>query len=245
MAAPKYGLKPRKPVINWENPVTNGLVFDAPLFERGGTVANDLAGSLKGSITASGATWETNLYGADLAFSAAASNVAYTVPVGGKLESLTSMSYEALVYSTGLGGGSLGRIFEKGNTNGYFLCYMESSTLLQIFSGFTTDGAWNIPFTENVWNHVVLTYNNSSVSNVPVAYINGELVTVTQSQAPVAPLLADDATFNIGNNSGGTRNWNGKIAYVRAWNRILVPSEVTTLAANPWSIYKQSSTLLQ
>lgn len=240
MAAPRYEAKPRRPITNWGHPITRGLVFDAPLFERGGIVANDIVGKMKGTITASGATWEVGQYGPDLNFSATASNVNYTVPTGSALESLTQMSYEALFYYAGLGGSSLGRVFEKGSTNGYFLVYADTTTLLQLFSGHsTTNGNWTIGAIENAWTHMVVTYDNSSVSNTPVVYINGTLVTVTAITAPVGSVLADDATMSIGNNSGGTRNWNGKISYTRAWSRILNRSEVIDLAANPWCIYKQ------
>lgn len=240
----KYQLKPRRPVINPDHPLTRGLVFDAPLFEYGGTVTNDIVGRMKGTVTASGATWEQNLYGTDLAFSAAASNVAYTVPTNGKLESLTKMSYEVLWLCNGLGGASVGRIFEKGSTNGYLTVFATTSTVMEVFVGFsTTAGVWTFPFTENAWYHMVVTYANASVANNPIVYLNGVPVTVTTGTAPVGTVLADDTTMNIGNNSAGTRNWAGKIAYTRAWNRILNASEAKALAANPWAIYKQPGLL--
>lgn len=240
----KYPLKPLRPVINRDNPITKGLVFDAPFFERGGTVANDIAGRMKGTITASGATWEQNLYGSGLAFSAAASGVLYTVPTGGKLESMTKFSYETVFNYTGLGGGSLGRVLEKGDVNGYFLVYADSSTLLQIFSGrSTTTGQWTFPVTQNTFYHMVVAYDTTSTSNNPIVYLNGVPVTVTTTAAPVGTLLADDPTFDIGNISGGTRNWAGKLSYMRAWNRILNPSEAKALATNPWAIYKQPGLL--
>lgn len=238
--AQRYGLKPPHPVINQDHPIARGLVFDAPFFERGGTVANDIAGKLKGAISASGATWEVNPYGAGLLFSAVASNVVYTVPVGGRLESMAKMSYEAIFNYTGLGAGSLGRLFVKGSTNSYFQVFANSSTTLSINAArATTTGAWTFPLVQNQLYHFVVTYDSGNVANNPVVYLNGVPVTVTTGTAPVGAQAADDVTFNIGNRADGTRNWAGEVVYTRAWNRILNAQEVKVLAVNPWCIYKQ------
>ena len=239
------GLKPREPVINGNHPITRGLVFDGLCYEGRGTTVKDFAGGLIGTVNASGATWEQNYYGNDLVYSAAASSVDFTLPSGSKLESLTQMSYEMLVDMTGLGGSSLGRIFQKGSTNGYFLVFASSSTVLQINNGRnTTAGVWTFPFTENVWHHIVVTYDSSSTSNNPVVYVDGLKVTVTTSTAPVGTVASDNADFGIGNRvSDHARNWAGKISYVRAWSRILNQPEVTDLNENPWCIYRQPGLL--
>lgn len=238
--AQHIGVKPPRPAIDWKNPITRGLVFDASLSERGGTVAYDGVAKLNGTITASGATWETNPFGPGLAFSAAASGVQYTVPTNSRLESMTKMSYETLFLCSGLGGTSVGRFFEKGSTNGYMAPFVTSSTVVEIFVGFsTTAGVWTFPYVQNVWTHMVITYDNTSVANNPKVYLNGLPVTVTTGTAPVGTILADDATMSIGNNSAATRNFAGKIAYTRAWNRILQLGEARMLATDPWGIYRQ------
>lgn len=239
-----YRVKPTIPVINWNNPITRGLVFDAPLFERGGTVANDIAGKVKGSITASGATWEVSPFGAGLAFSAAASNVVFSVPANSKMESMTKFTYETLFDYTGLGGGSLGRLFVKGSTNTYFMVFGDSTTLLQITAGFaTTSATWTIPAFENDWLHMVISMDMGSASNTPTVYLDGAPVTVTTVTPGLGSAVADDVSFNIGNRVDGLRNWTGKIAYTRAWNRILAPSEARQQAINPWSIYREAGLL--
>lgn len=235
----KQPLKPLIPVIDWNNPITRGLVFDCPLFERGGVVANDLAQKRKGTIVNLGtAGWQTGVQGANLAFNASgASSVDFTTLAN--TNSQTSLSFESLWLSTGLGGSSVGRLWAKGNTtNAYFLAFMQSATLMELWAGWaTTQGNWTIPITENTWHHMVLTYNFGSTANNPLVYLDGLPVTVTRTATPAGATPSDDANFSIGNRLDHTRTWAGNIAYTRIWNRILNISEVTDLAVNPWVIY--------
>ena len=231
--------KPRQPVIDGNNPIVNGLVFDALLAERGGTTAQDLIGRLSGAFSGSPA-WKTDYYGASLSFSGASDAVKYTIPTGSKLESLTNMSYECLINMTGTGGGATGYVVAKGvgSFAPYFLISCKTATTLQILVGFaTTAGSWTVPITENAWHHVVVVYT-LNVSNTPVVYVDGTLATVTVSAAPSGTAPSDATNLNIGNNNSSTRNWAGQIAYVRAWDRLLNQSEVTNLNKNPWCIYR-------
>lgn len=238
-------VKPRKPILNGEHPLTRGLVFDSLLFERGGTSPLNLAGQLKGTFAGAPA-WITDKYGAALSFSGASDQVSYSLPSTSPMESMAVMSYECMVNMTGLGGGSVGYVVMKGPGGGapYFLISASSVPGLQILAVWTTtNGSWTVPMTENAWHHVVVTYV-MNVSATPVVYIDGVQVTVTTAQAPAGSAPSDSASVWIGNNGSGTRNWAGYISHVRAWKRLLTQSEVTDLSENPWCFYRQQPVLL-
>lgn len=239
--AAKFALKPLRPILDRQNPMTRGLVLDCPLFERGGTVAHDLAQNRPGTIVTLGTgAWETGLYGADLLYGASnAESVDFTTLAN--TNSQTTLSVETLWYATGLGGGSLGRLFAKGNTSqAYLLAFMDTSTLMEIWTGWGSQGIWTIPITENAWHHMVVTYNFSSTANTPVVYMDGVQITATLNSTPSGAAPVDDTNFSIGNRLAHDRSWAGKISYCRIWNRILNAQEAKALAANPWCIYDTS-----
>lgn len=240
MPQPQVLLKPIAPIINWGNPITQGLVFDSPFYEAGGTTARDITNVADpGSIVASGATWDKGFYGTDLDFSAVASSVNFTTPA--KVNTLTKMSYEALFLSRSAGGGTLGKLFFKGNTAGapYVLIQQASSaTTLEFFANWAGGtGDWDITIASNTWYHFVTTYDISSTSNNPLMYLNGVSQTITQTGVPAGAAPADTANLYIGNSASGIRAWDGKIVYGRIWNRILTPGEILALYVNPWRIY--------
>lgn len=245
MPFPKTNVKPRLCVINRGHPLVRGLVFDAPFFEGAGALTeDDLIPDLQlaGVIAASGATWDKNLYGIDLDFSAAASAVTYTTPASVNGLQGGPMSIETLQYQRGTGGGGFGRLAQKATTNApeWFLYAGDnSSSDLGFEAGFTTAvGDWSWVITQNVWSHCVLTYDGSNLANVPKFYLN----TIPQTQEgagsqPTGSPRASTTSLTIGNRPDAIRNYNGKILYFRIWNRILTPKEVYDLYTNPFRIY--------
>lgn len=233
----KRPIKPRQAVLNGAHPIARGLVFDSLINERSGAKVRDLAGKLTGAITGA-PVWQNDIYGTVLSFSGATDGVTYTVPAISKLESMTTFSYECMFNMTGLGGNSTGYIVCKSNAGPpYFLISCgASATLIQILAGYTTPGSWNVTIAENVMNHLVVNYT-FGLTNNPVAWLNGQPVTVTNTVPALGTPQTDTAFLYIGNNNAGTRNWAGEIAYVRSWNRPLTYSEASQLNANPWCIY--------
>jgi len=116
------------------------------------------------------------------------------------------------------------------------IIYLTSNKMVFI-RPFTTSGIWttdvNVPAL-GAWSHVVVTYNQSSVANDPIIYVNNVSVTVTEFATPVGTALSEyGSAFDLGNDSmlsvpyGGSLN--GKLFDVRMYNRILSAAEVTTL----------------
>lgn len=247
MAAPQILLKPGRPIINWGNPLTKGLVLDSPFWEGAGvSKTKELVTNLDGTIA--GATWDRNFYGIDLNFSAATSRVQYTVPA--MVQSLTYLSVESLIYYRSNGGGSLGRIVNKGpgtGTGTYFFIFTDTANLAGQYVTFATGYStasdnWrsNSQLVAGNWYHLVHTMvMNTGIGTQPNFYLNGTNDGTVRSATGSGTLAVDDANLYIGNRADSTRNFDGKIAYSRIWNRLLTHTEIRSLYTNPWQIYKQ------
>ncbi len=252
MPQPQPLLKPIRPQINFGNPISHGLVFDAPFWEGAGQFVEDDAFPLTEILgTLTSATWDKNFYGTDLDFSAAASVVSFIPP--SIVNDLSQLTIEALVYPRTTGAGGFGRILHKGepsgNTTQYFSIFTDSAdhvghNLWAFYSTWTTNqGQWvsTADMNLNAWQHIIFTYDFSSTGNNPLMYLNGIPNALTQDQIPGGSAPTDTDILYIGNRGTATRNFDGKISYVRLWNRIVTPTEVFSLYINPWQIYQTPS----
>lgn len=235
-------IKPKLPIIDYSNPITKGLVFEDPMYEGAGTKSiDDILSDPLGTITGSGATWDKHLYGIDLDFSAAASNVVYVSPAA--VNTLARFSVEFLFYNRSAGGSSSGKVLYKGTslTLPYFWCGTGTAGHMRLQVGYgTTAGFWDVSINTNQWYHYVVTYTMGNVNNVPTVYLNGINTSFVQTQTPVGTTPSDDTGLYVGNRQDGLRNFDGKIVYVRIWNRLLAAAEARQLFMNPWGICKQN-----
>jgi len=231
------------------NSLTRGLVFDLPLFERGGTVMRDLVFKKQGAVT--GGSWAIGPNGPYMVFTDSTNVITFTTVA--QQQNLTNLSIEVLFKPTSHVDAGTGdpRIVRKGSTaTGEVWTLQTTNTNNNSFSfsyGWsTTSGLWiapNFSAWDEIVTHICVTYNNSSTSNAPKMYQNGELVSNTVSSAPSGSILTDDNNLYVGNRQAGDRGANGGLYYVRIWNRILQASEVKNLYNNPWQIYVQPNRL--
>jgi RNA polymerase sigma-70 factor (ECF subfamily) len=81
-----------------------------------------------------------------------------------------------------------------------------------------------------LWQHIALTYDNSSTTNLPAFYINGTRVTTVVEAEPAGTVIPDAASaLVIGNVDTPTRAFDGILDDVRLYGRILTPAEITAL----------------
>ncbi|MFX0121681.1 MAG: DUF2341 domain-containing protein, partial [Candidatus Hodarchaeota archaeon] len=139
------------------------------------------------------------------------------------------------IHPEGWGGGSYGRILDKSastsGTNGWVLCldgvtgspppplWTDQLLFYRDFSlnrGLWMTGDYSISLGQ--WQYVVISYDDSSVSNDPIVYINGVLQTVTEDvgETPSGTASSDAAqSLYFGNFMGGGRGFDGGIDEVR------------------------------
>lgn len=237
-------IKPKLPLIDYSHPIAKGIVFEDQFFEGAGTnTIDDILTNPLGSIIASGATWDRHLYGIDLDFSAVASGVTYTTP--SQMNSLNAISIEFLALIRGQGPSGVGRIMQKikGATTdqtAYFELRFNNVNTINFYSGFSTTAASSAPsFTaDSIWHHWVLTCSDLTNTTPNISWYKDGILFSTAVNAGSGTKPTDDTTFEIGNRGDGTRNFNGKISYVRIWNRVLSAQEAKQLYSNPWCLSK-------
>ena len=96
-----------------------------------------------------------------------------------------------------------------------------------------TTGAWviNTIQSTSIDYNLIITYNNSSVNNDPIFYLNGTPVAITEAATPVGAVVAETNPLEIGYDSATANStFVGKIQDNRLYNRILTQADATTLS---------------
>jgi hypothetical protein len=110
------------------------------------------------------------------------------------------------------------------SSGGYYLAISTSTKSVYFLSRFDSQsGIWQLNNKElelNKWIHLEVAYNNNSVSNDPIAYINGFASNVTETQSPIGAKSTDVYNLRIGgvNNSGTYYEFKGFMDEVKMYS---------------------------
>lgn len=226
-------------MINWANPITKGLIFDAPFFEKATLKPRDaVVGNDSSTLTLGVGGYTVKTQGVAMNYdNASGTNLFWNTRAF--QDNLTVYSFETLIYILGTGGGGLGRLFVKGNGNapGYIMSNISATDLAINIQTVTTNGQWiaAVP-SSNVWHHIVFTLNEAA--QPAIIYVDGKPQTLTTNTTSAGARAGESAHLYVGNTQSGLRGFNGYMAYFRQYNRILTPNEVRSLYANPWQVYR-------
>jgi len=149
-------------------------------------------------------------------------------------------------------GQAISKSIDGANSGWYSTIHGESGSdfsmrIAIFFSG--SDGHWkpntNV-FTYGDKEHFCATYDDGDVANEPIIYANGVSETISLVAGPPTGTVGDDSSDPIEVYDVPVStivNYDGKVAYIGLWNRILTASEVAALArgANPF-IFQDSLT---
>tara|TARA_R100000995_G_scaffold40631_1_gene18873 strand:- start:322 stop:4809 length:4488 start_codon:yes stop_codon:yes gene_type:complete len=147
----------------------------------------------------------------------------------------TGGSVSVWVFCNGAGAGTFGRIIEKDSCWELYT-HNESNEQVQLTFQLLTSSTNSITRTDGrllnmgQWNHIVVTYNSSTVGTAAKIYINGEEVDPDHAQTG-SGTRTDDTTkvLTIGNKKDGTRTFDGTITEVSLWTNTLTHTEVNEL----------------
>ena len=138
----------------------------------------------------------------------------------------------AWIYPVDAGAGSQGRIFNKQK----WLFYVSSSgtKLSYTFDHGTTNATGetdNAVLTVGEWAHVVITYNDDSLGggNEPKIYVNGDEVTVDETDSAGAYTTDASEVLLIGNKPDGSKTFHGAITEASLWSTVLTQAQVNEL----------------
>lgn len=160
------------------------------------------------------------------------------------LNSGNDFTFCGWVYAEGVGE-TEGRvfIFDETETTGFFILKHVSaangSVGLDINIDSTTDGSYRLTtFTDNAWNSVCISYDFSTTTT-PVVRINSASVTptVTTAVSPAPSGVALPQTgVCVGNRNSQSRAWDGNLAHMQFWDRILSSTEMDQAVSAPGSV---------
>lgn len=229
------------PQINWNNPITNGLVIDIPFFERGGMTPMEITQKIKGSENNGPIPWQSTLFGTSKFFTSSSSQWIRFNQTGAAV--INNFSVEILcipnkvatnqLFATRVGGIGPGEhSFDiQLSATGFHGDIGDGTNWLNTSLDATYTYAANKPL------QVVYTITPTGA----VIYANGGMVTT--GTTGTAPMLYDSA-HNIGigsdGNQGGNGYFDGNVIYVRLWKRVISATEVKRLYTAPFSIYRNS-----
>ena len=151
----------------------------------------------------------------------------------------------AWINPAGWGENGYGRIFDKSSSpsstgDGWVIrMNVDNGGVINFGHGFTGGrGWWRIPnasISLGNWQHIAIAYDSSSAGNDPAIYINGNPVTVIETDSPSGNYRSDAAiNLRLGNYAGGTTHtFDGVIDDARIYDRRLSAAEIAEIATLP------------
>lgn len=151
------------------------------------------------------------------------------------LANISSKTVSLWFLATGPGEGGTGDVISKdGGGVGVWYLYTSGGVKALYYHQFSgADGDWsaNLLFSQNRWNHLLLSYVSTSSSNVPLFYINNSLSSLNTATSPTGVVDTDNAaSLFIGSQNGGSETFQGQISEVAIWNTSLNTVELDLLS---------------
>jgi hypothetical protein len=141
----------------------------------------------------------------------------------------------AWVYPSGQGENGEGMVFALDETGSSLRLHRSGGNTFRFWANWTSDGEWIYPATDNAWTAFALTYKNSGGSSEPRVRINFVDVSYSSATAPSGTPVGGDG-YCVGNLSGQDNTWDGRIAHLQVFNRVLSTAELDASVREPGSI---------
>lgn len=166
-------------------------------------------------------------------FDGSASRIVFANPT--LIDGLTDMTVSWWFNKDTDGESTTPRMFDKRQQVGVagWSIYIGSTTSIRVDRDYTTNDMNYYSNTgviaEDTLYHGLVTFNNTA--RTCLIYINGSLVTMATTTAGNGDLVDDSGNdLFIGDRGDSARNFDGLLAEIGIWNRILTPGEVDSLA---------------
>ena len=178
----------------------------------------DLSGNGNNGTLANGASYDSGSN--SIIFDGTDDEV--TVPDNNTLDLTTDMSFEFLFKADSSQNNPYPRLIDKSS----YLVHIIQTPPFGIYQNVNTSaglrqtGTTSNTIQADKWNHVISNYDGQ----IGKIYINGELVR-TRDFGSVLACTTNGTTLTIGGDTGTSRQFNGKIAKTRVYNKALSESE--------------------
>ena len=173
------------------------------------------------------------------------------VPESDTFTNLNTLTFSAWILKVGSRSSRNGTILELGqkldklNSVAPRDLLVTKNNEIQFGAGFSTGtaGIWKTNmnvFKSGEWTHIAITYNGGSTSNNPVIYVNGQSVTVNETQTPIGTIAKSLGESTIGKNHEkhykkadgdiptSSPFW-GYIDEVSVWNAVLTSAQISEI----------------
>jgi len=132
--------------------------------------------------------------------------------------------------SIGKGGGDAGTVITKEK----WLLQLGGAVTSMIFSQAfdDDDGIWTFAVTGNIWENVIVVYDNDVGANDPTVYVDGVAVSATPAtQDPGSDDATSDAADSLlfGDVDATGSDWNGKIGETMLFDRVLSAADAKSI----------------
>jgi hypothetical protein len=197
--------------ILYKNPRVYWLPYDVPFVQGTRSTTQAMIDIVGGNTI----NLVNMTYGANNALSFDGTDDYITIPSSTVFDT-SAVTVEVVVKPNGLV--QNGFWFEKGTVNTQYSLFMEGSSIVwrqAVNSQYTATST----MTNNAWNHVAGTFK----SGERITYVNG---TARTSDSLVYTLNTNQGAQYIGSYNSGGYHYNGQIAVVKVYNRVLSPSEI-------------------
>ena len=131
------------------------------------------------------------------------------------------------------GGSSAGRIFDKlvSTSTELLVCTRTSMNFQRASSGTTGTWTWTSP-SADTWHSAIVTYDAGALSNIPILYLDGVAQSTTGATQPTGTLNTSAEAYCFGNRaSDNLRVFDGQLAEIAIWDRILAADEAASLGS--------------
>lgn len=224
-------VKPLTPIINWGDPLSNGLVIDIPLFEGAGTMARELVKGSKETFTGT-PTWTTGNFGYGVVCNGTTDGIISTIDpnITAKKDNWTTECWFK-VGSTA--GEQVIMNLTRVNDNGLNSIEIESGKIKFLLNGVARVDTGVTPVVGQTYQ-VVLRRS----AGTTVAFVNGVITSGSTVSNPDAQTV-NNVNLGLARLNGSTlfRFFNGTVYLGRHWERPLSNMEIARLYFNPWAFY--------
>jgi hypothetical protein len=95
----------------------------------------------------------------------------------------------------------------------------------------STDGIWTVTTTLNDWHIAIWTYDDDLTANNPTLYLDGSVVSLTETSTPAGSIPADTNDWAIGNRSDSAvgRSFDGDINVLLAYDRAITSQDAAAI----------------
>jgi len=163
---------------------------------------------------------------------------------------------EGWFHATSYGEAAFGRLFDKGQENGWglyvsnvggvgtqTLAFRHGAASSSIGSWFTPDSS----VTLGAWHHAAVVYDQDAAANIPAMYVDGVALAASQFDNPTNPMDSDAAAnLTIGNRTSLDRTFDGLLDELRLSSVSRSPDWIATQYRNqndPTAFYTISAPL--